>query len=645
LAAILTAALASPAFAQSNSKEIIALPAPQLVEILKNPNAPVFDKAKACQRLAVVGDKEAIPALVALLADENLNLYARFGLEGIPDPAVDAAFRDAATKLQGRPLIGVLDSIGQRKDAKAVDLLKGFLGNADTAVVSAAAGALGRIGTVEAAAPLTEAVAKDSPVKTAIADSCLACAEGLAAVGKNAEAIALYEVVGKQDLPKYLKVAALYGQFHVKKADGLDLLLAQIRSSDEAFFNLGLLVARKIPGENATTALAGEVKALPVERQALLILALGDRKETAGVLPLLREAIQSESPVVRAAAFQVLAKIGGDSAGGVLLAASLGEGEAAVTAKNMLKTLPGKELDVAITAQFNNANAKGKAKATLCELVGARRIAAADPLVRQSMTDADEAVRIAATAALAQLIELKDLDLLTARAFGKGSEAEVQASKTSLQVAAQRMSDRDGCATKLAVLLAGATPADQTYLMELIGKVSGGKALEVIVTATKSTDPATKDTASRVLGEWVNADAAPALLEILKNDKDEKFQTRALRGYIRAARQFQLPADAKLAMFNTAMEVSKRDEERKLALEILSRIPSAQTLQIAVSYLDKPVLKDAAGDAAVKISVKIVGSEAKAVAEAMQKVVDAGVGGKPGEKAKQLLDQAKAAIK
>jgi HEAT repeat protein len=207
------------------------------------------------------------------------------------------------------------------------------------------------------------------------------------------------------------------------------------------------------------------------------------------------------------------------------------------------------------------------------------------------------------------------------------------------------MSDRDGCATKLAVLLAGATPADQTYLMELIGKVSGGKALEVIVTATKSTDPATKDTASRVLGEWVNADAAPALLEILKNDKDEKFQTRALRGYIRAARQFQLPADAKLAMFNTAMEVSKRDEERKLALEILSRIPSAQTLQIAVSYLDKPVLKDAAGDAAVKISVKIVGSEAKAVAEAMQKVVDAGVGGKPGEKAKQLLDQAKAAIK
>ena len=54
-----------------------------------------------------------------------MNLYARFGLEGIPDPAVDEALREAATKLQGRQLVGVIDSIGQRKDAKAVDLLKG----------------------------------------------------------------------------------------------------------------------------------------------------------------------------------------------------------------------------------------------------------------------------------------------------------------------------------------------------------------------------------------------------------------------------------------------------------------------------------------------------------------------------------------
>jgi len=65
------------------------------------------------------------PALVALLPDEKLNLYARFALEAIPDPAVDDALREAAARLQGRQLVGVINSLGKRKDAKALDLLKG----------------------------------------------------------------------------------------------------------------------------------------------------------------------------------------------------------------------------------------------------------------------------------------------------------------------------------------------------------------------------------------------------------------------------------------------------------------------------------------------------------------------------------------
>ena len=106
----------SSAPGQTNSKEIMARPAAELVELIENPSASTFEKAKACQQLAVVGTKDAVPALAALLPDEKLNVYARFGLEGIPDPAVDAALRNAVTKLQGRQVIGVIDSIGQRRD-------------------------------------------------------------------------------------------------------------------------------------------------------------------------------------------------------------------------------------------------------------------------------------------------------------------------------------------------------------------------------------------------------------------------------------------------------------------------------------------------------------------------------------------------
>ena len=43
----------------------------KLIEVLKS-GAPAFEKAKACQRLAVVGTKESVPVLAGLLADEEL---------------------------------------------------------------------------------------------------------------------------------------------------------------------------------------------------------------------------------------------------------------------------------------------------------------------------------------------------------------------------------------------------------------------------------------------------------------------------------------------------------------------------------------------------------------------------------------------
>jgi HEAT repeat protein len=639
---MLVVAAPATAWAQTNSKEILALPPDKLVEILTNPEAKIFDKAKACQRLAVVGTKDAIPALVALLPDEKLNLYARFGLEGIPDPAVDDALREATAKLQGRQLVGVIDSIGQRKDAKAVDLLKGFLRNPDAPVASAAAGALGRIGTLEAAAVLKEWVVKETPVKNCLGDASLACAESLAAAGKTDEAIALYQAVRASSVPKHVKIAAIDGQVRFAESGAANVILTNLRSPDKALFNLGLALARRTPGADVTAALAGELEKFSAERQALLLLALGDRKQRAP-LPVVLAATKSQSADVREAAIRVLARHGDASAVAILLDAALGEGEVAATAKEGLKTLAGQEVDAAVVAKLAGADAK--AKVVLFELAGARRIAAAEPAVRAALGDSEEAVRLAAITTISQFIELKDLGLLTTRALAGAGPAETAAAQRALQMAALRMSDQDGCAARLAECLTGASAANRGFLLELLGKISGAKALQTVVANAKSDDAAIKDEATRVLGNWVNADAGPALLEIAKSDPDAKYQVRALRGYIRIARQLQLPADKRLEMFRTVMDVAKRSEEKQLALDILTRIPSAETLQLAVASLGTPGLKNAAAQAAVKIAPKLVGSDAKAVADAMQKVVDAGAAGNTGSRAKQLLDQAKAGSK
>jgi HEAT repeat protein len=178
--------------------------------LLQRSDATEFQKAKVCMRLAVVGDRSAVAPLAALLSDEKLSQYARFGLVPISDPAVDNAFREALPKLTGTLRIGLIDSIGQRKDSRAVDPLTRLLygGTPDESV--AAAAALGLISGRSATEVLTEALMKTKdPVRREVAAACLVCAEGWLDRGDRQQAMALYERLVQADIPKPIRLGAM----------------------------------------------------------------------------------------------------------------------------------------------------------------------------------------------------------------------------------------------------------------------------------------------------------------------------------------------------------------------------------------------------------------------------------------------------
>src|SRR3954453_9323830 len=131
-----------------------------LIRILTDAGSPEFQKAKACQRAGELGAKEAVPALAALLADEHLSVYARYGLEPIADASADDALRAALSKLKGKPLIGVINSISKRRDVKAGPSLAGMIYSADADVASAAAAAMGSLGGPASVRELHAALAK-----------------------------------------------------------------------------------------------------------------------------------------------------------------------------------------------------------------------------------------------------------------------------------------------------------------------------------------------------------------------------------------------------------------------------------------------------------------------------------------------------
>ena len=186
-----------------------------LLAILKEPGtapADVFKKGIACKRLAVIGTKDAVPALAALLNDERVSDYARDALESIPDPAADETLRAALPKLKGLVLVGAINSLARRRDARAVDPLARLIHDADPAVARAAATGLGAIGIPTAAKALQDALGKTrGAIRAQVANGLLLCADRMMATDRKA-AVALFEVLSRPDIPGTVRASAMHLQ-------------------------------------------------------------------------------------------------------------------------------------------------------------------------------------------------------------------------------------------------------------------------------------------------------------------------------------------------------------------------------------------------------------------------------------------------
>jgi hypothetical protein len=105
-------------------------------------------------------------------------------------------------------------------------------------------------------------------------------------------------------------------------------------------------------------------------------------------------------------------------------------------------------------------------------------------------------------------------------------------------------------------------------------------------------------------------DAAPALLDLAKTAPGDKYRVRALRGYIRIARQFVMPEAPRAEMCKNALDTATRPDEQKLVLQILARYPNAETFKVAAKAAQIPALKEDATMAALAIAAKLGGSAA-----------------------------------
>ncbi|HOV75970.1 MAG TPA: HEAT repeat domain-containing protein [Candidatus Hydrogenedentes bacterium] len=418
------------------------------ITVLKS-DASLEQKAEACRVLSYKGGPDCVPILAPMLTDEKLSHIARYALEGMPFPEAGAALRDALGKTAGKLRVGVISSLGIRKDEQAVPALIALLADTDASVAQAAAGSLAAIATPEAVKGIEEAVAQAGLPPNNLLPFCDAlggCAEKLAAKGDRDRAAALYErMANVQNAPAQVYAAALRGLVLVRGAEqGLPLLLEALRGEDVKRFEAALRVAREMGRDDGVTlALAGLLPALPPERKLPFLDLLGERGGMAAGPAAMTEA--KDGPVeVRAAAIRALTRMGYTPALALMEQLASGEdAELAKVARNSLSYFPGQEADAALQAMVDNADPAIRRAAI--ELIGGGGLDNPVPLLaKAAKTDADESVRVAALKALKDRGGIGEMDFLLAILLEGRSAPEMQAAESALGSLCERQKRMPG---------------------------------------------------------------------------------------------------------------------------------------------------------------------------------------------------------
>jgi HEAT repeat protein len=596
-----------------------------LISLLRS-NTPPADKAIACKQLAIYGSAKAVPALAALLSDESLASWARIALEAIPGPEPDAAFRQAMIKLHGRLLVGTINSIGVRRDAKAIGGLTSKLKEPDENVASAAAVALGRIGGVEAAEPLKESLARTPPaVRLAVAEGCLRCAETLVTAGKQSAAVDLYEAVRKADVPHYRQLEGTRGAILVQGSTALPVLLELMRSPDKGDFAMALRTARELPGTTVTDALVNEMKAANPERQPLILLALADRGDAAA-LPAVLDAARTGPKKVRLAAVAVLEYLSGPSNLPVLLQlAADTDPDLSRAAITVLTRLPGKDVDSVLLERLPMS--EGKQRAAIIELAGQRRIEAAIPLIVTTANASDAQVRSASLKTIGLIggdAEIPKLIALLQKTPSQDQRAEIEAALVS--ISGRRGA---GCVQPLLSLAHAEDSSMRIAALQALAAAGGAEALAAVKEALADKDEAVQDEAVRTISSWPNTwpddDAvAEPLLTLARSSQKKSHQVLALRGYLQFVQgDKKLNDNDRLNRISDVMPLLERPEEKRLAIAALRTIHTADSLNALTAFAKDSAVADEACSAVMDIAGKKSNSVSRNVRQkALQTVVD-----------------------
>ena len=568
-------------------------------------------KQFVCEQLSLWGAKQAVPVLKKMLSDSTTAEMARFALERIADPAAGQALREALTKVSGKSRVGMINTLGARREAQSVPPLEKLATATDFLTAAAAIKALGTIGGAEAAKILARAQSQLSGDLQALAgDAYLKCADQFFAHGEKEKAAIIYAQLNSPKFTAPLRYAAMRGMARTRDGHVAEFILQSLQAADAATQNLAASLAHEMPLTESVAGIAAVLPDLAPANQVQLLTALAKRQD-AEARQAVMAATQSPHAEVREAAVQALGKIGDDNAVLRLAKIAAQKGEEAATARKSLHRLRGPAIDETIVKNF--AAATPEVKVELILAANQRRIDAATPALLQLAKAPEPRVRWEAINALKTVADDQQLTAIMALlvdAPNDGERGELE--KTAIAVALKSPSAERRSEVVMARLqnLPMRTPSGvRESLLHVLGGIGDPAALPVLLAALNDTAAAIKTAAILGLADWPNAEPAPQLLAVAEKSKTPSHQILALRGFVRLLRfESAQPTATTIKKFQRAMELAAEANEQKMILGWLAEMKAVEALEMALRHQKNEALRADAEIAAVKIAGAISGS-------------------------------------
>jgi HEAT repeat protein len=583
------------------------------------------------RQLEYIGAVESVTALTSLLngQDEELKECARRALEKNPTPAATEVLR-AALKQGREPAwkIGLLQSLGERRDSGAIELIKLQLSSKETTL--AASSALAKIADPQALAALWGAY--DEGIAGA-ADALVAAGNRLVSAGDKVAAKDLFNRLylagttglgaspqaAKQPIaPVQVRSAALIGLAAADPASARSFIDEALQQQEPALQFAAVTAAEAAHGKAAVTAalvpllpklLPGAkvfvLRALDASAEAQIIATAGDPDEVVRIA-----ALEALSRVGSAASVAILVKAAAENASGTQKAATAA-----------LARISGPGADAAIAKSASEGDAKTRVVAI--NALTQRNDQSALPALLPYAGEADPTVSAAAYAALGKMGTDKELEGLIQLVLTQKTPGAVSA----LQAVASRATDKAAAAQKLIELTKTAEPQQLASLYEILALVGGKEALTAVSIAAGSSNEQVKDAATRALANWPDfSGATPLLVIALDVHVTLVHNVLAVQAVARLVKSSdQEPAANRLKAALAAMKAAKRDEDKKLLLSAFASVPDKAAGEAIKPYLSDPKYQQEAGLAAVTLADSLRRTDRPAARDLAQAVKSASI--------------------